>query len=70
MSLEERIRKLLNDAVKSHPSVLEGSVGMRDPKAPISPTEQLDILRTQVHALRDAILIIASEIDEGRKTGA
>jgi hypothetical protein len=67
MKLETRIEKMLNDAVYGDPRILERTPGIGDPEASFTTTEYLDILRTQVYALRKAVLIIASEIDKARE---
>lgn len=67
MSLEKRIKKMLDDAVRGDPRILERTPGIGDPEASFTTTEYLDILRTQVYALRKAILIVAREIGEARE---
>jgi hypothetical protein len=66
MSLEQKVQKLMDDAVERNPLVLGTTTGERPGTSKVSSSEELDLILDICQGLREAILLLAREIDESK----
>ena len=64
MALENEVQKLMDDAIRRNPMVLEVLTGVRSGGAKVSADEEFDVLLDICAGIRQAVLRLAREIDE------
>jgi hypothetical protein len=66
MTLEEEVKKLMEDPIKASAPMLEAATGRENPDEPMSLPANLALIQAQLVGLRRAVLRLAREIDEMR----
>jgi hypothetical protein len=66
MSLEQRVNELMDRAVEASAPMLEATTGQLDPNVPLPVAAHMEIIHGRIAGVRDAIILLAREIDELR----
>jgi hypothetical protein len=66
MTLEEEVKKLMEDPIEASVPNLEAFTAQRDPNAPLPLPDLIAFMQAQLLGLKRAVLRLAREIDQTR----